>query len=141
MKNLQRNVRGVVGVLGRILLCAVFAATVAGYAVPDVRSVAEIVAAKGMIGPTWTLIGGVAILVAGSLSVILGYQARIGAILLLTFLLLTTYCFHGFNFWTVVNAQARQEQIIQLATNLSMIGAVLFIIANGAGPMSLDARR
>lgn len=70
-----------------------------------------------------------------------GYKARIGATLLIAFLVLATVYFHGFNFWTVVNAQARQEQIVQLATNLSMIGAVLFVIANGTGQMSLDGSR
>jgi uncharacterized membrane protein YphA (DoxX/SURF4 family) len=38
-------------------------------------------------------------------------------------------------------SQARQEQIAQLVTNLSLSGAMLFIIANGPGQMSLDAKR
>ena len=56
------------------------------------------------------------------------------------FLALTTYCFHRFTFWNVVNAQAQHEHIICLAMNLSVMGAMLFVIANGAGRMSLDAK-
>lgn len=96
---------------------------------------------KAGLTPHWAFIGGAAILVLGSLSVAVGYKARFGALLLLVFLGLTTYNFHGFTFWTVMNAQARQEQIAQLVTNLSLCGAMLFIIGNGAGQMSLDAKR
>jgi putative oxidoreductase len=57
------------------------------------------------------------------------------------FLVLAIYCFHGIGFWTLVSAQALQDQIVFLMTNLSLMGAMLFIIAHGAGAMSLDAKR
>ncbi len=137
----MKKMLALLGVLGRILLCAVFVAALTGYAVPDVRSFASLVSAQGMVNPTWALIGAAAVLGVGSLSIIVGYKARFGASLLLGFLVLATYYLHGFNFWTVVNAQARQEHVVQLTTNLSMIGAVLLIIANGTGQMSLDGKR
>ena len=71
--------------------------------------------------------------------VILGYQARIGAALLLVFLAAATFYFH--DFWTFDDAAARQQQTIQFMKNLSMMGAMLFVVANGAGPWSLDQRR
>jgi putative oxidoreductase len=55
--------------------------------------------------------------------------------LLLTFLVLASYWFHAF--WKL-EGQQQQEQMIQFMKNLSMIGAMLFIVANGSGPMSLD---
>jgi putative oxidoreductase len=82
------------------------------------------------------LVGAIVFLIAGSVSVILGYKARIGALLLLTFLVLASYYFHAF--WNL-EGQAQQEQMIQFMKNLSMMGAMLFIVANGSGPMSLDA--
>ena len=87
------------------------------------------------------LAGAILLLVVGSLSVVVGYKARFGASVLLVFLALTTYCFHGFTFWNVVNPHARHEHILFLMTNLSIMGAMLFIVANGAGQMSLDGRR
>jgi putative oxidoreductase len=84
------------------------------------------------------LVGAIVFLIAGSLSVIVGYQARIGAGLLLVFLLLATYYFH--HFWTIDDAQAKQQQLIEFMKNLSMMGAMLLVIANGSGPMSLDGR-
>ena len=117
-----------------------FVAALTGYAAPNVHNVASLLAAKGLVAPTWALVGGVLLLAIGSLSIIVGYKPRLGASLLLAFLLLTTFYFHGFGFWTVVNAQARQEHIMHLTVNLSMIGAMLFIIANGTGQMSFDGK-
>src|SRR4029079_552757 len=80
------------------------------------------------------LVGAIAFLIVGSLSVLLGFKARLGAALLLTFLVLATYYFHPF--WKL-EGQAQQEQMIQFMKNLSMMGAMLFVMANGSGPMSL----
>ena len=66
----------------------------------------------------------------------MGYKARIGVLLLLTFLVLASYYFHPF--WKL-EGQAQQEQMIHFMKNLSMMGALLFIVANGSGPMSLDS--
>lgn len=47
----------------------------------------------------------------------------------------TTWLLHPF--WKV-EGQVQQEQMIQLMKNLSMMGAMLSIVATGLGPMSLD---
>ena len=141
MKNLLKSLKGLAGVLGRVLLCALFLTAAAGYAFPGLMSMAQSVAAQAAPTPKWALVGGVVLLVVGCLSVVLGYRARLGASLLLALLVLATYHFHGINFWTLVSAQARQEQIFHLATSISMMGAMLLVIANGPGQMSLDAKR
>jgi putative oxidoreductase len=140
MRKPMRIVVGVVGVLGRILLCTVFLAAALGYTVPDVHGFAQVIAAKGAIAPTWVLVGAVALLVVGSLSVVVGYKARLGALTLLAFLAPATCYIHGFTFWSLVNSQARHDHVVCLATNLSIMGAMLFIVANGAGKMSLDGK-
>ena len=141
MKNMLKSLNGVVGALGRVLLCVLFLAAAAGYAFPGLTNMAQSVAAQAAPTPKWTIIGGVVLLLVGSFSVVVGYRARLGASLLLGLLVLATYHFHGFTFWTLVNAQARQEQIFHLMTSVSMMGAMLFVISNGAGQMSLDANR
>ena len=132
---------GLLGVAGRILLCTVFLAAAVGYTAPDVRSLAQAIAAKVTVAPAWALIGAVVILAAGSVSVVVGYKARFGALALLLFLVLTNYLFHGFTFWDVVNRQARHDHVVYLAMNLSLMGAMLFIVVNGAGQASLDGKR
>jgi putative oxidoreductase len=140
MQKFRRVLVGVVAVLGRILLCTVFLAAALGYTAPDVQNLAQVIAAKGTITPTWMLLGAIVLLGLSSLSVIVGYKARFGAMALLVFLLLATCYFHGFTFWSIVNAQARHAHIVYLVMNLSVMGAMLFIVANGAGHMSFDGK-
>ena len=141
MRKPQKVVIGAVGVLGRILICTVFLAASLGYTAPDANNLAQTIAVKTTVAPAWVLVGAILLLVLGSFSVVVGYKARFGAAALLMFLVLTTYCFHGFTFWNVVNPHARHEHILFLVMNLSIMGAMLFIVANGAGQMSLDAKR
>ena len=141
MRKPMMAVAGVAAVVARLLLCAVFLAAAAGYTTPDVNSLARMISAKLALPPAWILIGAITVLVAGSLSVVVGYKARFGAMALLVFLVLTTYLFHGFTFWNVVNAQARHDHIVGLVMNLSIMGAMLFVVVNGPGQMSLDGKR
>ena len=75
------------------------------------------------------------------LSVVLGYKARIGALALLVFMAISTWLFHGFTIWNMLNRQARHDHVAHLLMNMSIMGAMLFIVANGAGQMSVDGPR
>ncbi len=75
---------------------------------------------------------------AGGLSVILGYQAKLGAWLLVLFLVPVTVMMH--NFWAIKDPMMAQMQLGFFVANLSRIGGALLIAHFGAGPLSLDAR-
>jgi putative oxidoreductase len=77
--------------------------------------------------------------IAGGLSILLGYHARIGAWLIALFLVAITPMMH--NFWAVKDPMMAQMQMIMFLKNLSMLGGALLISQFGAGPWSLDARR
>jgi putative oxidoreductase len=128
--------RGPLTVLGRLLLCAIFFLAAVGNKIPHFSEVAKVMESVGIPAPQFLLAGAIVFLLAGSFSVIVGYRARAGAVLLLTFLVLASYYFHPF--WKL-QGQAQQEQMIQFMKNLSMMGAMLFVLANGSGPVSLDA--
>ena len=132
---MSQVLRGPLTVLGRLLLGTIFFMAAVGNKIPHFSDVAKVMASVGIPAPGLMLVGAIVFLVAGSVSVIVGYKARIGAVLLLTFLVLASYYFHPF--WKL-EGQAQQEQMIQFMKNLSMMGAMLFIVANGSGPMSLD---
>ena len=72
----------------------------------------------------------------GGLSVLLGYKARWGAVLLIMFLVPVTIVMH--NFWAVSDPMAQQMQMAHFMKNVSMLGAALMIIYFGSGPLSLD---
>ena len=130
-------VQGVLSVAGRAALSTIFILAAVGNKIPHFSAVSEVMAAKGIPAPGFMLAGAIVFLIVGGLSVVVGYKARIGAFLLLVFLALASYYFH--DFWRLNDP--KEAQTIQFMKNLSMIGAMLFIIANGPGAWSLDARR
>ena len=77
--------------------------------------------------------------VVGGLSILLGYHARIGAWLIVLFLVPVTFMMH--KFWTVTDPMMMQMQMAMFMKNISMLGGALVISQFGAGPFSLDARR
>ena len=77
--------------------------------------------------------------IAGALSIILGYKARVGALLIIVFLVPVSFAMHPF--WNVADPMMRQLQMSMFMKNLSMLGGSLYILAQGAGAYSLDARK
>jgi putative oxidoreductase len=75
----------------------------------------------------------------GGLSVLLGYQAKRGAWLLVVFLIPVSFTMHAF--WNVQDPMMHQDQLAHFMKNVSMLGAALLITQFGAGPMSMDAPR
>jgi len=130
------NIRGSVTVLGRVLFGTIFFVAAVANKIPHFSQVAAYMEQAGVPAPQLLLAAAIVFLIVGSVSIIVGYQARVGAALLLTFLVLASYYFHPF--WSL-EGQAQQEQMVHFMKNLSMMGAMLFVIANGAGPMSVDA--
>lgn len=89
----------------------------------------------GMIGgilPLGALLaaGTIIFQLAGSVSLLLGYKVKIGALLLIVFLIPATLLFHNF----IVDA----VQINAFLKNLGLIGGLLMVIERGAGAVSLD---
>lgn len=130
-------IRGFLALIGRLLIVVIFALS-AGHDIAEFNQTVALMKKANVPFAEWMLPGAILFLIVGSISVFLGYKARFGALLLLIFLGLATYFFH--NFWDMTGDQ-QQMQMIQFLKNLSMMGAMLFIIAVGAGPCSFDAHR
>ncbi|MCX7072586.1 MAG: DoxX family protein [Gammaproteobacteria bacterium] len=115
---------------GRILLAAMFLLAglnkITGYA--GTVGYMESVGVPGALLP-----GVIALEVLGALAVIVGFQTRLVALALAGFTLAAALLFHA-NF-------ADQIQMILFLKNVSIAGAFLLLAANGAGSLSLDARR
>lgn len=67
---------------------------------------------------------------AGGLSLLLGYKIKIGALLLIIFLIPATLIFHNFI--------GDGEQLNAFLKNVGLIGGLLIVIYTGAGSVSLD---
>lgn len=131
----MQQIQGIVNVTGRVLLCSVFLMAAIIQDIPHFADVARAMASHAIPWPRAMLGGAIVLLIAGSLSVITGYRARLGATLLLVFVASATWFFH--NFWDISDPTLRQEQFMHFMKNLSIMGAMLIVVANGAGPMSI----
>ena len=75
----------------------------------------------------------------GGVSVLLGFYARIGAWLLIIFLLPATFMMH--TFWTISDPKAAMLEQIMFMKNLALLGAAFLIAHFGSGPFSIRADR
>lgn len=118
--------------IGRLLLGSIFLLS-------GINKIADPAGTQGYMvamGMTWATtvfyVGAVAIEVGGGLSLWLGYWTRIGAGLLIAFMIPTTLIFHT-NFGDM-------NQMIHFMKNLAMTGGLLYLATYGPGPLSLDRR-
>jgi putative oxidoreductase len=126
-------------VIGRIMLAMIFLMSALGNKIPNFSNVAEYMASQGVPAASLMLVGAIVFLIAGGLSIVLGFKARIGASLLIVFLALATYFFH--DFWTFApDSKEFEVQMIQFMKNLALAGAMVMLVANGSGKGSLDNR-
>ena len=82
--------------------------------------------------PGWLLPAVIAIEVLGGLAIVLGWKTRVVAALLAGFSLLAAVIFH--------NNLADQIQMIMFFKNIAIAGGFMLLVANGAGPLSVDHR-
>jgi putative oxidoreductase len=134
--------RGLLSVLARTMIAAIFVMSAVGNKIPQFNGVAQVMEGKGIPQPKILLAGAIAFLILGGISIVLGYRARLGALMLLVFLGAATYYFHAF--WKLpadTPPQDLQREMIQFMKNLALMGTMVFLLANGTGPWSLDNRR
>jgi putative oxidoreductase len=103
----------------------------------DWQGTAGYMASKGMPLVPLFLLGAIVFELVGGLSVLLGFKARKGALMLIVFMIPATLIFH--NFW-VAEGMERQIQMIMFMKNLTMIGGLVLILGFGSGPLSLDRK-
>ena len=121
----------------RVLLALIFVASGVGK-IFEFSSTQDYMAAEGMQLTALFLIGAIVLEIVGGLSIVLGYRARLGAILLIIFIVPATLIFH--DFWTIEDPEATKMQMIMFMKNLSITGGLLLVLAHGSGRLSLDGR-
>lgn len=122
--------------LGRLLLSLIFI-TSGINKILNFSGTAGYMESKGMPLVPLFLTAAIVLELAGGLSLLLGFKARVGALLLIVFLIPTTLIFH--NFWALEGAD-RQMQMIHFMKNLAILGGLLVVFGLGPGPVSLDQK-
>jgi putative oxidoreductase len=92
----------------------------------NAEATGQYMASKGL--PGILLIPTIVVLLGGGLSIVIGYKAKIGAWLLIGFLIPTTLIFH-------TDFPAEKTDFFK---NLGLMGGLLMVANFGAGDISLD---
>ena len=121
--------KSLASLIGRILLVLIFLNSGLNK-IGNFDGTAQYMTNQGMPSAAYFLFAAIIIELVGSITVILGYSTRFGALLLLIFLIPATIIFHT-NFDDPI-------QIIMLMKNVSMFGGCLILFAMGPGRFSLD---
>ena len=124
-------------VAGRILMALIFIVSAFGK-LAAIDETAAAMAAKGMPLTHVLLWGAIVIELIGSALLIVGWHTRWAALALIIFLIPATLYFH--NYWTYPAQQVRNQRN-HFMKNVTILGALVFVMGMGAGPLSLDARR
>jgi putative oxidoreductase len=121
--------RPIVELAGRVLLAVLFLLSGIGK-IGAYSATAAYMSSSGVPGALLPLV--IATEIGGALAIMAGWNTRIVAFLLAGFSLLSALAFHR-NF-------ADQAQMINFLKNVSIAGGFLLLVANGAGPLSIDRR-
>ncbi len=84
-------------------------------------------ASKGVPQPHVAVSGTGAMMLAGGTSIVLGYQPRIGAALIVTFLLGVSPRMH--NFWAIEDANQSMHDMVNFTKNMALLGAALSLMS------------
>ena len=126
----MESMRGVGALIGRILLSLIFV-------LDGIEKITRFSGTAGFmehtgisssIAPALLAITIVIVLIGG-LMVLLGYYASVGAIIIFLWMIPVTFIFHF-----------ETGQMIHVMKNLSIMGGLLFVAANGPDGMSINGR-
>mgnify|MGYP003621202640 CR=1 FL=1 len=123
--------------IGRIFLALLFLTSGAAK-IMDYQGVSQYMAGANMPMIQIALPIAIAMEIGGALGLILGFQTRLAALVLVVYTVVASWFFH--NFWAL-SGQEAQMQMIQFTKNLALIGGLLVVMAAGAGRLSIDGRR
>jgi putative oxidoreductase len=122
--------------IGRVFYSLIFLMTIASHFSQETIGYAE---SNGVPAASFLVPFSGIIAILGALSIILGFRTRVGAMLIVIFLVPVTLMMHAF--WTETDPMQAKMQMVNFMKNLSLLGAAMMISYFGPGPVSFDERR
>lgn len=92
----------------------------------------ELIASSGLPLAPLLAIATIVFQLLGALSLLLGYQTKIGSILLILFLIPASFMFHS---------PFDPEQLNAFLKNIGLIGGLLMVIYAGSGALSVEGKK
>lgn len=116
----------VLSLVGRLFVAIIFLASAFGK-ITNFDGTLQFMDAHGLPAVNLLCAGAILVEALGAVALILGYKTRWGAAALAVFLVAATWVFH-----------TGPDQRIHLLKNLAILGALLNLIAQGPGAISLE---
>ncbi len=121
--------------LGRVALATLF--IYAGYGkFVDIPGTTTAIAGENLPLPQLLAIGAATLELLGGALIVLGWQTRLVATLLVLFTAASTFFYH--DFWALPEGAERVSQMTQALKNLSIMGGFLLLVGAGPGRLSVD---
>ncbi|MBI3016276.1 MAG: DoxX family protein [Candidatus Tectomicrobia bacterium] len=106
------------------------------YNIVELKQMTAYSRSKGVPAPGLAVVGTALLMLAGGLSILLGYQPVIGGWLLVIFLIASAYKMH--NFWAEKDPMIRMNQMHHFWKNIALAAASLLITSISSWPWSLQ---
>jgi len=121
--------------LGRVVFSAFFILSGVNHLLKT-KQMADYAKAVGNVpAPALAVVFTGLMLLSGGLSILLGYHPRVGAVILIAFLLPTSFMMH--KFWAVADPMQKAGEMAQFWKNITLVGAALYIASNPHWPWPL----
>ncbi len=124
--------------ISRALLAFIFIISGLGK-IAGFDATAGMMAGVGFPAPALLLVGAIALELVGGIALLLGFKARLGAVMLVIFIVPATIIFHVARLGG--DPGQMQMEMIQVLKNLAIIGGLLRVVADGAGAFALEKVR
>jgi putative oxidoreductase len=120
-------------IIGRILFSALFIFSALGHFKPGTIAFG---AAKGVPFASFMVPFSGIMELAGGIMILIGYEARIGAWLIVFFMIPVTFIFHPF--WKIRDPMQKQMEMATFLKNISILGGALILTCFGSGHLSIQ---
>ena len=122
---------------GRILIALIFLMSAYGK-IGAFDATSANMASKGMPVTDVLLVCAIVLELVGATLLVIGWKTEWAALALILFLVPATLYFH--NYWSYPAEQVRNQRN-HFMKNVAILGALVFVVGMGSGPLSVDARR
>jgi putative oxidoreductase len=123
--------------VGRLVLAWFFLTSSFAYGA-QWHATITLMALKDLPMPALLLFGAILLMIIGGLSLIFGFYARAGALMLFAFTVAASVLMH--DYWQIHDHAARAADYDVCARTMPLAGGVLLVVGMGAGPFSIDNR-
>jgi putative oxidoreductase len=131
--------KNVLLLVGRLLFSVIFVEGAMGH-LTKINYMAGYAGAMGVPYPKVAVVVTGLMLLAGSISIILGWKTAYGAIILILFLIPVTYQMHFLPMIHSATQMQMQMQMVNFLKNTGLLGGAIYIAITGPGGFSIDGK-